>query len=98
MHEQIEEATDRRAAQSTALDAFGIELLGAIYKIREPVNFAAGERIFEQDTEAVLGYVGPGDFLGEEALLGGGLRWASAIAETDVEVARVPADALRRLY
>jgi len=107
---------------STVLDAFGVELLGAIYTIREQVSFVAGERIFAQDseadafyiinagrarlevstqeidTDAVLEYVGVGDFLGEEALLGGSLRWANAVADTDVEAVRVTADALRRLY
>jgi acyl-CoA reductase-like NAD-dependent aldehyde dehydrogenase len=112
----------RAEAQSTVLDAFGVELLGAIYTICERVTFAAGDRIFEQgsiadafyiisdgqarievstkdiDTDAVLEYAGTGDFLGEEALLGGGVRWASAVADTDMKVIRVGADDLRRLY
>ncbi len=111
-----------REAQSTVLDAFGVELLGAIYTIREKVNFAAGDRIFEEsseadafyiinegqarleisakdiDTDAVLEYAGPGDFLGEEALLGGSLRWSSAVADTDVEASRVSSADLKRLY
>jgi len=109
-------------AQSTVLDAFGVELLGAIYTICENVDFVAGERIFEQnsmadafyivndgrvrielsskniDTDAVLEYAGMGDFLGEEALLGGSLRWASAVADTDVKAVRVTSAALKRLY
>ena len=109
-------------AQSTVLDAFGVELLGAIYKICEQVSFVAGERIFEQgspgddffivnsgqvrievsskdiDTDAVLEYAVAGDFLGEEALLGGSDRWASAVADTDVKAVRVSQASLKRLY
>jgi acyl-CoA reductase-like NAD-dependent aldehyde dehydrogenase len=108
--------------QSTVLDAFGVELLSAIHKIREPVSFAAGERIFEKDsmadafyiiddgevaievptpdvdTDPVLEVLVAGDFLGEEALLGGSPHWASATATTDVELVRVAAADLRRLY
>jgi acetaldehyde dehydrogenase/alcohol dehydrogenase len=109
-------------AQSTVLDAFGVELLGAIYTICDRVEFAAGDRIFEQDspadafyivnvgqarievgtkdidTDAVLEYAGAGDFLGEEALLGGSTRWASAVADTDIKAVRVTSEALKRLY
>jgi acyl-CoA reductase-like NAD-dependent aldehyde dehydrogenase len=108
--------------QSTVLDAFGVELLSAIHKIREPVRFAAGDRIFEKgamadafyiidegevaievptpdvDTDPVLDTLVPGDFLGEEALLGGAPHWSSAVAITDVEAVRVAADDLRALY
>ena len=108
--------------QSTVLDAFGVELLSAIHKIREPVSFPAGERIFEQnamadafyiidsgevaievptpdvDTDPVLEVLVAGDFLGEEALLGGSPHWASAVAITDVDLVRVSASDLRRLY
>ena len=108
--------------QSTVLDAFGVELLSAIHKIREPVSFKAGERIFEQgsmadafyiidegevaieaptpdvDTDPVLEVLVPGDFLGEEALLGGAPHWSSAVATTDVELVRVAASDLRTLY
>ena len=108
--------------QSTVLDAFGVELLSAIHKIREPVSFSAGERIFEQnaiadafyiidsgevaievptpdvDTDPVLEVLVAGDFLGEEALLGGSPHWASATAITDVELVRVSASDLRTLY
>lgn len=109
-------------AQSTVLDAFGVELLGAIYAICDRVEFAAGDRIFDQDspadafyivnvgqarievstqdidTDAVLEYAGAGDFLGEEALLGGSTRWASAVADTDIKAVRVTSEALKRLY
>jgi acyl-CoA reductase-like NAD-dependent aldehyde dehydrogenase len=108
--------------QSTVLDAFGVELLSAIHKIREPVAFSAGERIFEQgsladafyiidsgevaievptpdvDTDPVLDTLIAGDFLGEEALLGGAPHWSSAVAVTDVEAVRVSASDLRRMY
>jgi acyl-CoA reductase-like NAD-dependent aldehyde dehydrogenase len=108
--------------QSTVLDAFGVELLSAIHKIREPVRFAAGDRIFEQgsmadafyiidegevaievptpdvDTDPVLDTLVAGDFLGEEALLGGAPHWSSAVATTDVELVRVSASDLRRMY
>jgi acyl-CoA reductase-like NAD-dependent aldehyde dehydrogenase len=108
--------------QSTVLDAFGVELLSAIHKIREPVTFAAGERIFEKDsladafyiiddgevaievptpdvdTDPVLDTLVAGDFLGEEALLGGAPHWSSAVAVTDVEAVRVSASDLRRMY
>jgi acetaldehyde dehydrogenase/alcohol dehydrogenase len=108
--------------QSTVLDAFGVELLSAIHKIREPVSFAAGERIYEQgsmadafyiigsgevaievptpdvDTDPVLEVLVAGDFLGEEALLGGAPHWASAVAVTDVDLVRVAASDLRRMY
>ena len=108
--------------QSTVLDAFGVELLSAIHKIREQVSFSAGERIFEQnaiadafyiidsgevaievptpdvDTDPVLEVLVAGDFLGEEALLGGSPHWASAAAVTDVELVRVAASDLRTLY
>ena len=108
--------------QSTVLDAFGVELLSAIHKIREQVSFSAGERIFEQnaiadafyiidagevaievptpdvDTDPVLEVLVAGDFLGEEALLGGSPHWASAVAITDVELVRVAASDLRTLY
>ena len=43
--------------QSTVLDAFGVELLSAIHKIREPVSFSAGERIFEQNSMADAFYI-----------------------------------------
>ena len=43
--------------QSTVLDAFGVELLSAIHKIREPVSFKAGERIFEQGSMADAFYI-----------------------------------------
>ena len=109
-------------AQSTVLDAFGVELLGAIYTICDRVEFAAGDRIFDQDspadafyivnvgqarievstkdidTDAVLEYAGAGDFLGEEALLGGSTRWASAVADTDIKAVRVTSEALKGLY
>ncbi len=112
----------QEAAQSTVLDAFGVELLGAIYAICDQVEFAAGDRIFDQDsaadafyivnvgqarievstkdidTDAVLEYAGAGDFLGEEALLGGSTRWASAVADTDIKAVRVTSEALKRLY
>ena len=108
--------------QSTVLDAFGVELLSAIHKIREPVSFPAGERIYEQnsmadafyiidsgevaievptpdvDTDPVLEVLVAGDFLGEEALLGGSPHWASAVATTDVDLVRVSASDLRTLY
>jgi len=50
------------------------------------------------DTDPVLEILGAGDFLGEEALLGGSPRWASAVANSDVSLVRVDADDLRRLY
>ena len=108
--------------QSTVLDAFGVELLSAIHKIRESVSFPAGERIFEKDsiadafyiidagevaieiptpdvdTDPVLEVLVAGDFLGEEALLGGSPHWASAVAITDVDLVRVSASDLRTLY
>jgi acyl-CoA reductase-like NAD-dependent aldehyde dehydrogenase len=108
--------------QSTVLDAFGVELLSAIHKIREPVSLPAGARIFEKgsiadafyiidegevaievptpdvDTDPVLEVLVAGDFLGEEALLGGAPHWASAVATTDVELVRVAASDLRRMY
>ena len=106
--------------QSTVLDAFGVELLSAIHKIREPVSFAAGERIFEQDSTGDEFYIitragadrgadagrryrsgargaVAGDFLGEEALLGGSAHWASAVANTDVR-ACASRFGLRKLY
>lgn len=50
------------------------------------------------DTDPVLEVLVPGDFLGEEALLGGSPRWASAVANSDVSLVRVAASDLRRLY
>lgn len=50
------------------------------------------------DTDPVLEILVAGDFLGEEALLGGSPRWASAVANTDVALVRVAASELRRLY
>ncbi len=108
--------------QATVLDAFGVELLVAIQSVRETIHAAAGERIFEQgseadafyiieqgevrlevpsadvDTDPVLEILVAGDFLGEEALLGGSPRWASAVANTDVTLVRVAYEDLRRLY
>ncbi len=50
------------------------------------------------DTDPVLEILVAGDFLGEEALLGGSPRWASAVANTDVSLVRVAATDLRNLY
>lgn len=52
----------------------------------------------EVDTDPVLEILTVGDFLGEEALLGGSPRWASAVAHTDVELTRVAKADLYRLY
>src|SRR4051794_3062970 len=49
------------------------------------------------DTDGTLGYSGPGDLLGEVAVLDGQPRSASAFAETDVVLQHVPATALDEL-
>lgn len=52
----------------------------------------------EVDTDPTLEILTVGDFLGEETLLGGSPRWASAVANTDVDLTRVAKADLYRLY
>src|SRR3954468_18870932 len=49
------------------------------------------------DTDGTLGYSGPGDLLGELAVLDGQPRSAAAYAETDVVLQHIPASALGEL-
>lgn len=52
----------------------------------------------EMDTDATLDYVGSGSFLGEVAVLGGGLQSLTAIAESPVTARRVTTEGLKRLF
>ena len=49
------------------------------------------------DTDGVLGYVGPGAYLGEVGLLAGSPRSASAYAETDVRAERLSSESFANL-
>jgi len=90
IREQVEHPAEHRIfEQGSPADAFYIIDEGEV-RIEVPSQ--------DVDTDPVLEVLVAGDFLGEEALLGGSPRWASAVANTDVSLVRVAASDLRRLY
>ncbi len=90
IREMVQHPAEHRIfEQGSAADAFYIIDEGEV-RIEVPSH--------DVDTDPVLEVLVAGDFLGEEALLGGSPRWASAVANTDVSLVRVAASDLRRLY
>jgi len=90
IREMVEHPAEHRIfEQGSPADAFYIIETGEV-RIEVPSK--------DVDTDPVLEILVAGDFLGEEALLGGSPRWSSAVANTDVALVRVAATDLRRLY